>query len=147
MRVPPKADVGSAAVVAAIASDTSLDNRSILVSSEDYGEGVFIATLAARDRRPQHRVLRASRVLSTSTWNGSDYRLSFETPEDADRALRAAHVEVLVVDMQQTPGPHRLHHRQLLAVIEQYPNHWEPMLQKASASGRFKVFRAVRHGT
>ena len=147
VRLKAKPDMGSAAVVEDILSRADLTSAVLLVSSEWYGEGVFIAALAARDARPQHRVLRASKVLSTSTWSGSDYRLSFETPEDADRALRAAHVEVLVVDMHEAPGPHTLHHRQLLAVIEQYPNHWEPMLQKASASGRFKVFRAVRHGT
>lgn len=147
VRLKAKPDMGSAAVVEDILSRADLTIAVLLVSSEGYGEGVFIAALAARDARPQHRVLRASKVLSTSTWDGTDYRLSYETPEHADRALRAAHVEALVVDMHQTPGPHTLHHRQLLAVIEQYPNHWEPMPQKASASGRFKVFRAVRHGT
>ena len=140
-----KADVGSAAVVAAINADASLDNRSILVSSENYGEGVFIATLAARDRRPQHRVLRASRVLSTSNWDGSDYRAVYSTDDEIDVALRRMGVAAIVVDTHRATGPHNVHHRQLLDMLSRHPTHWR-LLTTESPSPGFTVYRASHDG-
>lgn len=141
VRLAPKVDEGTAVVVAAIESDPELDGGAILVSSEGFGEGTFIATLAARDRGRQNRVLRASKVLSTSNWGGGDYQLTYATPADVDAALRRLQVVAIVLDTRRAPGPHALHHQQLLDMMSRYPAHWQAM---PSAAGRaFTMFRAL----
>ena len=47
--------------------------QTILVSAESPGEGMLIAEIAMRDRRPGHFVLRGSKVLARSDWNGNGY--------------------------------------------------------------------------
>lgn len=144
-QVPPKTNAGSAAVVAAIEAARELDGAAILVSSGDYGEGIFIAALAARDRRPQHRVLRASQVLSTSNWSGSDYQLAYPTEQDVDAALRGMGVQAIVLDVRRAAGPDTPHHRQLLSMLSHYPQHWQALPPSASAP-RFSMFRAMPDG-
>ena len=113
----------------------------VLVSSESYGEAVFIAELAGRERRPGHRVIRASKVLSTSNWNGSDYRLLHPTTEAVDKQLAAMHVNVVVLDTGPPRSAQVPHHRQLLDVIRN-PNRWR-RLDSQSPDARFQVFQAV----
>jgi hypothetical protein len=143
IRLAPKYDARSAAVVAAIESDHELDAGAVLVSSEGYGEGTFIATLAEKDRGRGHRVLRASHVLSSSNWSGSDYRLTYASVEDVDAALRRLGVAAIVLDTRRSPGPHAAHHQQLLEMLSRYPAHWQPTLPSARESA-FTMFRALR---
>jgi hypothetical protein len=145
VRFTPKFDAGSLAVVAAIELDRELDGDAILVSSEGYGEGIFIATLAEHDRRPQHRVLRASKILSTSNWSGSDLQLTYATGDDVDKALRSMRVAAIVIDSRPAPGPHTLHHQQLLGMLSRHPAHWKA-LPPSAATKRFTIFRALHDG-
>jgi hypothetical protein len=69
----------------------------VMVSAEGFGEGVFIAELAEKESRPGHRVVRASKALSSSTWNGSDYRLLFDNATEADEYLKAEGISVAVI--------------------------------------------------
>jgi 4-amino-4-deoxy-L-arabinose transferase-like glycosyltransferase len=144
-RVNPKFDAGSAAVAAAIESDRKLDGGVILVSSEGYGEGIFIATLAEKDQRPQHRVLRASQILSSSNWSGSDVQLTYRTEDDVDTALRSMRVAAIVLDSRPAPGPHTLHHQQLLGMLSRHTTHWQA-LPPSAATRRFTMFRALHDG-
>jgi hypothetical protein len=140
-RLPPKFDAGTAAVVRMIEADHDLDGGQILVSSELFGEGIFIATLAEHDHGNGHVVLRASKVLSSSTWSGSDYRLAFANADEMDAALRRLRVDAIVVDTRAAEGPHAAHHRQLLEMLSRYPTHW-PAMPSPAASPRFTMFRA-----
>ena len=114
----------------------------VLVSSEGYGEGVFIAEMAEHEPRPRHRVVRASKALSRSTWNGSDYRLRHATADDAEQYLKAENITVVVVDLMaaasRAPVPH---HRQLLDVLRR-STRWQRVSSNA-AGARFAVFRAL----
>jgi len=112
----------------------------VMVSSEGFGEGVFIAELAEKEWRPGHRVVRASKALSSSTWNGSDYRLVFDSARDVDEYLRDKGISVIVLDLTSVRSGRTVpHHRQLLDVV-QIPNRWQ-RLEPGSSS--FAVFQAV----
>ena len=63
--------IGAEAAVRHVLSHTA-SSDAVLVSSESYGEGVFIAELVEHEHRPGHRVVRASQVLSSSSWNRSE---------------------------------------------------------------------------
>ena len=145
MHRPQKFAAGSAAIVAAIESDRNLDGGLILVSSEGFGEGIFIATLAEHDRRPQHRVLRASQILSSSNWSGSDYQLTYATEDDVDNALRKLRVAAIVLDTRSAPEAQTRHHQQLVDMLSRHPKHWQQLPLPAEAK-RFTMFRALHDG-
>jgi 4-amino-4-deoxy-L-arabinose transferase-like glycosyltransferase len=139
LRLAPKYDTGTGAIVAAIESDRELDGGAVLVSSEGFGEGTFIARLAESDRGRRHRVLRASQVLATSNWGGADYQLAYATPEDVDAALRRLGVAAIVVDMRPSPGPDTVHHQQLVEMLSRFPAHWQAT---GAPQRNFTLYRA-----
>jgi len=51
-----------------------------LCSSEGTAKERFISEVAMREARPGHIILRASRMLAESDWNGRDYKLKMEGP-------------------------------------------------------------------
>ncbi len=97
-----------------------------LVSLRTPGaESGFIAEIASREsRRPDRFVLRASKQLMSSTWNGLDYRPLFSTPEQIRIALDQIPVGVLIIDRQPSPGM-RPHERTLRRLVEMYRDDWD----------------------
>ena len=117
-------------------------SESVLVSSEAAGEGIFIAELAGRERRPGHRVLRASKVLSTSNWDGSRYRPVYRTAEDVGEYLAAADIRIVVVDVSTgANGSSLLHHQQLVGALRGSGG-WRK-LESDSLNARFQVFEST----
>lgn len=114
----------------------------VLVSSEASGEGIFIAELAARERRPGHRVLRGSKVLSTSDWDGSQYRLLHQTTESVGEYLLTEGVTQIVVDSASSnTGVPRPHHRQLIDLLTT-SNRWR-RIDAIRQDARFQVFESA----
>lgn len=143
LRVPHKPLMGSEAVVEELLSHREFSDAVLLVASESYGEGVFIAELAGRERRPGHRVLRASKVLSSANWDGSNYQLSQNSVEETKRYLEDAHVGLIVLD--RGSGGSELsvpHFQQLLDVIHSDPERWRLVAWPRAAESRFQVFQA-----
>jgi hypothetical protein len=98
--------------------------RVILCSSQAFGEGMLISEIAERDRaRPEHVVLRASRVLASSGWNNEGYRLRFNTPADTMQYLSSVPVGLLVID-RAAPLRQLPHHRLLEETVRGYPQYW-----------------------
>jgi hypothetical protein len=128
------------AVRQVLARSGPLDN--VLVSSDSYGEGVFIAALVERERRPGHQVIRASKALSASNWDGSGYNVTNGSVDDVEQYLHHAHIRIVVLDMESAAArPALAHHRQLLDVVR-LPDHWRRVDATGSES-RFAVFESV----
>jgi len=70
-----------------------------------------------REARPGHILLRASRMLAESDWNGRNYKLKMKTPAEIQRFLEEAAVDVVVLDGK--PDQAFEHHRQLLATVRE----------------------------
>lgn len=70
----------------------------ILVSSEPRGEGMFVAEVAERDARPRHFVRRGTKVLSTSTWSGADFKLTYTTEAEIEGYLERDGIRFVVLD-------------------------------------------------
>ena len=70
-----------------------------------------------REARPGHILLRASRMLAESDWNGRNYKLKMKTPAEIQRFLEEAAVDVVVLDGKPDHGFE--HHRQLLATVRE----------------------------
>jgi 4-amino-4-deoxy-L-arabinose transferase-like glycosyltransferase len=140
IRGEQKPGMGSQSAVEHVLARVSVSDP-VLVSSESYGEGVFIAELAGRERRPGHRVLRASKVLATSDWDGSSYASLDATTDALDTRLANLHVNVVIVDTgspREAPVPH---HRQLLDAVRN-ANRWR-RLDVQRPESRFQIFEAV----
>jgi hypothetical protein len=133
-----------------ILSNPSLQGAVILVSTSEpsYVEGMLIAEIASRERRPGHFVLRASKVISHSDWSGEqNYHLLFHSPGEVLQTLDKIPVNVVVVDYPPKPQSPP-HHRLLLDAIQSTPNRWKLVYTRAdhTASGGSRtigVFQAM----
>jgi hypothetical protein len=104
-------------------------SREILVSSDSYGEGAFIAELAQLDqKRPSYIVQRSSKMVASSDWIGRDYKVAFDTPEALAAGLRASTVNWVVRDEQSIPVTKQEPHHKLLGQAMD-------LLPKGSAAG------------
>ncbi len=96
----------------------------ILVSSDAMGEGALISGIALRDRRPGRTILRASKVLAKSSWEGLRRDLLFEEPADAMRYLESRGTRLAVL---QPTEDSRLEWELLQRVIAEYPERWRKL--------------------
>jgi hypothetical protein len=70
-----------------------------------------------REARPGHILLRASRMLGESDWNGRNYKVKMKTPTEIQRFLEEAAVDVVVLNRKPDHGFE--HHKLLLATIRE----------------------------
>jgi hypothetical protein len=88
----------------------------VLVSSDAEGEGAFVAAIAARDRRPNAIVIRASKAFASSTWMGVEYQLLYQDSVSILKALdRFRASRVVIDDSTVEPLPHQEQLKQALA--------------------------------
>jgi hypothetical protein len=112
-----------------------LQSRVCLVSSTEAGaDGGFIAEIASREsRRPGRFVLRASKQLQRSTWNGLNYTSLFGTPAEMKIALDRIPVNLLAVETAPAREL-RQHERTLRDMLEGYRNDWERIYEAAGVT-------------
>jgi 4-amino-4-deoxy-L-arabinose transferase-like glycosyltransferase len=126
--VPQEANSGAADVAETILAHPEWRHDVVLVSSQGNGESAIIAEIAMREGRPGHRVLRASKVLSTSGWDGSGYRLLFSTSEAAMAYLDTIPVGIIVIDTIPRPDKPRDEHTLMLSsFLEHDRTDWRPV--------------------
>jgi hypothetical protein len=92
----------------------------VLVSSQHDGEGMFISELPMREHRLSHRVVRGTKVLSSTDWNGTVSQCYYQTPEALLEFLKSAGVGLVVYDNfpQVLPFPH---HAVIATAVAKYP--------------------------
>lgn len=149
MAFPSKVFSGFGDAASAIVLRPEFHEAVVLISSDadGKGEGLFISELALREPRPGPVVLRASKVLSESTFMGSDYRLLFNTPAAVMRYLDSVPVQVVVFDKAATPEPED--HKLLAQTIQAYPQRWQLVARYAitrngpEQPGALEIYRLV----
>ena len=115
--IPSKHRLGLQEVAQELTSNPEFRNSVILCSSDGNGEGILISEVAMREARPGHILLRASRMLAESDWNGRNYKLKLKTPVEIQRFLEEAAVDVVVLDVK---ADHAFEHQQqLIAAIRE----------------------------
>lgn len=125
-------------------------NLVILVSSDSSGEGMLVSEMALRDRRLNHVVLRASKVLSASNWAGKDFALTFAYKEETARYLKQIPVDFIVLDTTIPIADQLPDHRQLMTVVESCPQEYVlvnkiPMIRRhKSIPDAIHVYRLTR---
>jgi len=76
--------------------------RVILVNAESSAEGAFIVSLALLDRRPEHFVIRSSKLMSDNAWTSTEYHPLLKTPAEVLAVLDRIPVDTVVVDLTRT---------------------------------------------
>jgi hypothetical protein len=69
----------------------------LIVANAD-GEGAFVSEVVMHDSRPDHIVLRSSKVLVSSNWFGGNYELQYPTTEALRNFLNQAPISAVVLD-------------------------------------------------
>jgi hypothetical protein len=69
----------------------------MLVSSTGVGEGAWIAVAGVTEKRPGSFIVRATKVLSESGWNGEGYHLLTATPETVGRRIDELALDLVVL--------------------------------------------------
>jgi hypothetical protein len=127
--IPQKGYAGFQAVAERILAAPEERNTVLFVASDARGEGMFIAEIAMREKRPGHIVQRASKVLASSSWSGSDYSAKAEDVAGLANALAEAKVGLIAIDT--TLPPERLarmpHHSLLTEAAAANPQIFEPL--------------------
>ena len=117
---------GFGPVAGRLLADPANRDAAFLISSDSRGEGMFVSEIAMRDaRRPGHVVLRASKLLASSAWNGSDYRQKFAAGELMLKALLESPARLVFIDPAM-PNP-RAHNLLLRETVEKNPRFFQPV--------------------
>lgn len=149
--IPKKAFYGFGEVAQKLLSTPNFQKSAMLISSDACGEGMFIEEVAMREARPGHYVLRASKVLSTSRWNGSEYDAFYKTPQEMMSYLETIPIGIVVMDLSTPPELQVAHHRILEMTLATYPHRWEllgtfPLTRNGiKHSGALQVYSLVGH--
>jgi hypothetical protein len=132
--LPSKRNTGFQEAVAGLLADEGLGEAVFLIASDAIGEGAFVSEVALQEARPGHVVLRASKVLSRSTWTGGDYQSFFSTTADLDAFLRGIPAGVVAVDLSAVDREWFEHMSLLCEMLAERPDTWKPI-------GAFDVVR------
>ena len=105
-------------------SKPEFEKSIVLVSSDTKGEGAFISDVAQAEERPGHIILRASKVLSKSTWTGYQYQVLQKTEEELAAYLEGVPVGVVILDTSIPLSKQYEHHRMLIRYLEGSVEKW-----------------------
>jgi hypothetical protein len=100
------------------------DAAVVMVASDAYGEGAFVASMATTfEPRRNYYALRASKVMAETTWFGNAYRVLHPSTDSMHAALISIPVDVLVIDESR---PFRFPHQQIIFdAVKTHPDRWE----------------------
>jgi hypothetical protein len=120
-------------------------NPFLLVSGSTRFEGAMIATVAAADRAKFYYALRASKLLSSSSFTGAGYRQRFAGAVEMRAWLIDNQIGWIVLDT--SPESMRFDHNALLlAVAKSDPEVFHPVWQATRADGDVLLFETKAAG-
>ncbi len=120
----------------------------LLVSAGSKGEGMLISEVAARESRPGHIVLRASKMLASEDWMGFHYQPLFQDQQEVLQYLESIPVGIVIIDGDGRSTPHG---QLLYQGIQSHPEKWELLARYPPAgasnpgSGDIQVYRLIGH--
>ena len=79
-------------------SNGEFAHGNFLVVSSPSGEGAFISEVAMHEQGFEHIIVRSSKFLSSSTWNGTKYQLRCQSPQELRVFLDDAPIDAVILD-------------------------------------------------
>jgi hypothetical protein len=145
---PIKRHYGFAEVARDLLSRPAFHDSVFLICGGATGEGVLISEVAARESRPGHIVLRASKMLASEDWMGLHYQPVFHDQEDVLQYLESIPTGIIIIDGEGRETPHG---QLLLQGIQLHPEKWELLAQYPPSgggnvpAGDIQVYRLIGH--
>jgi hypothetical protein len=135
----PKQPMRVEATAMSIATDPLYAGTAVLVSGGAQFEGVVISETAMHEHRPNHVFLRATKMLATVSWDGSNYALRYPDPAQMMQQLDSMPIELVAFenrpDVQEFP-----HHAVLWSAIRADAN-WELVPGQPDAGNGALLYR------
>lgn len=139
--IPAEIHFGYTEAAQFINKSADFRNAKILVSSDRDGEGMLISELAMVEGRPNHRILRATKVLSRTDWNGHVFDCYYPTPEKLLDYVHGAGIALVVSDTLP-PMFSFEYQRVLTEAIAKYPEQLRLIASfKGNTTGVVSVYR------
>jgi len=136
--IPRKIDYGFTATSSFLEQRPELRNKVILVCSQLDGEGLLISEMVMKEPALlHHSVLRATKLLSRSDWNGTVSELFYNTPEQVNDVLKRENVRAVVLDSYPARTQY-IHYQLLRRAIESRPAIWT--LVGTFGGGKIQVY-------
>jgi hypothetical protein len=121
-------------------------NPLVLISGSSRFEGAMVATIAQADHARFLYALRASKMLSSSSFMGNGYRTRFDAPAQMQDWLLRNQIGWIVIDT--SPDSMRYpHNRMLLALAESQPKLFYAASRTARPDGTIAVFKTRASAT
>jgi hypothetical protein len=90
--------IGARATIDYLDAQRGLSGATILVISNEEGEGALVSEVASRHFRPAATVIRGSKLVAMDDWAGNHFRMLFASSGDLLKELEDLHVDYLVLD-------------------------------------------------
>jgi hypothetical protein len=125
-----------------------LKNSVFLVAGGGKTEGTLIAEVAAREARPGHIILRASKMLASEDWMGWKSHLRFQDQEEILGYLESIPVGIVILDED---GQRTAYGQLLYNGLRAHPEKWElladypPISGPTRRVGNIVVYRLLGH--
>ena len=132
---PLKRHYGYSEVAQDLLAHREFKDSVILVCGTAAGEGMLISEIAMREQRPDHIILRATKMLASSDWMGWDYEALFHDSSEMMGYLEGIPVGIIVLDREGRLTPHG---KMLDEGLQAHPEKWSRL---SSASGDIVVYR------
>jgi hypothetical protein len=125
-----------------ISGRQDFQNKKILISSEHDGEGMLTSELAmATKKRPGHQIIRGTKDLSNTDWDGHVSACLYPTPDALLEYLHKAQIDIVVSDTLPPASPFQ-HQRVLTETIAKHPDILQLIASfKGETQGTVSVYR------
>lgn len=123
-------------------------NRVILVDADATSEGAFVTSLALLDHRPEHIILRSTKVMSDNPWTSTVYQPRLNSPEEVKEILDRLPVDAVLLDLTR-PGWEQ-DNELLLRALRSDPEGWRltnDIQVSPGASHHLQIYRNVKPRT
>jgi hypothetical protein len=140
---PWKRHFGYREMVAEVLAMPESKGRNLLVSSAVDGEGMTISEVASRENVPGRYILRASKLLASSNWNGATYRSLFATPQEMIKALETSPAQIILCDTFPDHTPEltfEVHTGMLHKTIATYPERFRLLARRPGPEGEIFAY-------
>lgn len=130
--VPAKTQLGFVAAGEWLTAKIGVAGAKVLVSSNGGGEGALISEMAMRTPKPGIMVLRANKLLQSTTWMGGDLKLLASERSEVAKLLELSGVDWVVLHMrpEMEAAPHQ---KLLIAVLQDW--------NLVSVNGEVKIYQ------
>jgi hypothetical protein len=127
----------------------SQKNSRTLISSDARGEGMFISHLAHADHRSGDKratVLRGSKELASTQWNGSAYAGKFATEFALMKWFTDSRIQFVIIDFSVPKSARRPYHDQLQLLAQTRPELFteiatSPITRNGAQDASAKLYR------